>query len=317
MLGRLATFRSRATAGATAAVVAASTAAAYSGLSPPALAQNALWAPDDWFALQAKPPPALSPWEWRPLKVWSVEQTSPNTKLIRFVFDNIHAAAGMEVASYLLVRAPIGKEKEDGTRGVVIRPYTPSHTTVGYLELVIKRYEEGNMSRHIHSLKPGDTLDFKGPVMGLPIIQNEFESIGLIAGGTGITPMLQVAQRIVENEGDATKVSLIFANVSEDDILLKQKIDELAAAHPRQLAVYYVLDQPPEGWQGGTGYLTKEMLAERLPPPSEGLLSKVLVCGPPGMVKSVAGGLPNKKGQGEFGGILKELGYEASQVFKF
>jgi cytochrome-b5 reductase len=117
--------------------------------------------------------------------VWSVEQTSPNTKLIRFVFDNVHAAAGMEVASYLLVRAPIGTEKADGTRAMVLRPYTPSHTTVGYLELVIKRYEEGLMSTHIHSLRPGDTLDFKGPIMGLPIIQNEFESIGLIAGGTG------------------------------------------------------------------------------------------------------------------------------------
>jgi cytochrome-b5 reductase len=89
------------------------------------------------------------------------------------------------VASYLLVRAPIGTEKADGTRAMVLRPYTPSHTTVGYLELVIKRYEEGLMSTHIHSLRPGDTLDFKGPIMGLPIIQNEFESIGLIAGGTG------------------------------------------------------------------------------------------------------------------------------------
>jgi cytochrome-b5 reductase len=111
------------------------------------------------------------------------------------------------------------------------------------------------------------------------------ESIGLIAGGTGITPMLQVAQRIVENEHDATKVTLIFANVREEDILLRSKIEELAAAHPRQLKVYYVLDEPPEGWKGGKGYLTKEMLAAHLPPPSGGPLTKVLLCGPPGMVR--------------------------------
>ena len=288
LVGRLAAaLRGRvgAATAAAAAAAAATSAATYGGLSPPALQQNALWAPDNWFGLTALPPPALSPWEWRPLKVWSVEQTSPNTKLIRFVFDNVHAAAGMEVASYLLVRAPIGTEKADGTRAMVLRPYTPSHTTVGYLELVIKRYEEGLMSTHIHSLRPGDTLDFKGPIMGLPIIQNEFESIGLIAGGTGITPMLQVAQRIVENEHDATKVSLIFANVREEDILLRSKIEELAAAHPRQLKVYYVLDEPPEGWKGGKGYLTKEMLAAHLPPPSGGPLTKVLLCGPPGMVR--------------------------------
>lgn len=50
--------------------------------------------------------------------------------------------------------------------------------------------------QHIHSLKPGDTLDFKGPIEGLPIIQNEFDTIGLIAGGSGVTPMLQVIPQI-------------------------------------------------------------------------------------------------------------------------
>lgn len=47
----------------------------------------------------------------------------------------------------------IGKEKEDGSKRAVIRPYTPSHTTVGYLELVIKEYPQGKMSKHISSLK--------------------------------------------------------------------------------------------------------------------------------------------------------------------
>jgi cytochrome-b5 reductase len=154
----------------------------------------------EWLEQQlADHPPAMSKDKWTPLKLWSVIQQSPNTKLLRFVFDDPHAAAGMDVASYLLTRAFIGKEKEDGSRGVVVRPYTPSHTTIGYLELVVKGYPEGKMSKHMHSLKPGDTLDFKGPMLGTPIIQNEFEEIGLIAGGSGITPMLQVAQRALAN----------------------------------------------------------------------------------------------------------------------
>lgn len=147
----------------------------------------------EWLEQEtAEHPPALSKTSWTPLKVWSVIEQSPNTKLIRFVFDDPFAAAGMEVASYLLTRAYIGKEKPDGTRGAVSRPYTPSHTTIGYLELVVKGYPEGKMSKHINSLKKGDTLDFKGPMLGVPIIQNEFDSIGLIAGGSGVTPMLQV-----------------------------------------------------------------------------------------------------------------------------
>lgn len=46
----------------------------------------------------------------------------------------------------------------------VIRPYTPTsdEDQKGFLEFIIKRYPEGPMSEHIHSLKPGDTLDTKG-----------------------------------------------------------------------------------------------------------------------------------------------------------
>ena len=52
-----------------------------------------------------RPPPALSPTEWRPLKVFSVEELTHNTKRLRFTFPDVHAAAGMEVASCLVTRA--------------------------------------------------------------------------------------------------------------------------------------------------------------------------------------------------------------------
>lgn len=55
---------------------------------------------------------------------------------------------------------------------------------------------------------------------------------------------VQVADHILSNPADHTKVSLIFANVSENDILCKDKIDALAAKHPDQFRVYYVVDKP-------------------------------------------------------------------------
>ena len=45
------------------------------------------------------------------------------------------------------------------------------------------------MSSHIHNLKVGETLEMKGPILKFPYVANEFESIALIAGGSGITPM--------------------------------------------------------------------------------------------------------------------------------
>ena len=43
--------------------------------------------------------------------------------------------------------------------------------------------------------------------------------------------MLQVASEIVNNPEDKTQVSLVFANQTEKDIILKEELDEMAAKH--------------------------------------------------------------------------------------
>lgn len=99
----------------------------------------------------------------------------------------------------------------------------------------------------------------------------------MIAGGTGITPMLQVARYSLFNPGDPTKFSLIYANVNEDDILLRVELDYLVAMFPYRFKVFYVLNNPPAGWKGGAGYISKEYIQEHLPAP--GSSSKILICG--------------------------------------
>ena len=95
-------------------------------------------------------------------------------------------------------------------------------------------------------MKVGDKLDFKGPILKRAYKPNEYEHIGMIAGGTGITPMLQVIDEIIENPADKTKVSLIFANQSVNDILLKEQLDKREQLHPDQLKIYYVVDKLEE-----------------------------------------------------------------------
>lgn len=52
-----------------------------------------------------------------------------------------------------------------------------------------------------------------------------------IAGGSGLTPMLQIAQEVVRNPEDKTEVTLVFANKTEDDILLRKELDAMARKH--------------------------------------------------------------------------------------
>lgn len=89
---------------------------------------------------------------------------------------------------------------------------------------------------------------------------NMVRKLGMIAGGTGITPMLQITKAIMRNSDDKTMVDLIFANVTAEDILLRDDLDELAAQYPEKFKVHYVLNTPPEGWKGGVGFVTPEMI---------------------------------------------------------
>ena len=83
----------------------------------------------------------------------------------------------------------------------------------------------------------------------------------MIAGGTGITPMLQIIRAVIRGRstGDKTEIDLIFANVNKEDILLKEDLDQLAK-EDKGFRIHYVLNNPPEKWDGGVGFVTPEMI---------------------------------------------------------
>lgn len=173
------------------------------------------------------------------------------------------------------------------------------------------------MTPIIHDLKVGDKLEFKGPIQKYNWEKDQKANLGMIAGGTGITPMLQVIRRVFDDKSTdkKTKIALIFANQTEEDILLKDELDKIAKEHPDRFKVVYALDNAPENWNGVTGYVTKEVVEAHLPSAKQED-TVIFVCGPPPMVKSIAGPKDGFK-QGEVDGILKELGYTTENVFKF
>jgi cytochrome-b5 reductase len=144
-----------------------------------------------------------------------------------------------------------------------VRSYTPISSDVnpGYFDLLIKSYPTGNISRHLATLNIGDKMKVKGPKGAMVYTPNMVRHFGMIAGGTGITPMLQVAKAILRgrSSGDKTQVDLIFANVNEEDILLRQDLDKLAR-EDSGFRVHHVLNNPPEGWTGGVGFVTADMI---------------------------------------------------------
>ncbi|CAN6996675.1 unnamed protein product [Brassica oleracea var. botrytis] len=76
------------------------------------------------------------------------------------------------------------------------------------------------------------------------------------------------ARAILENPTDKTKVHLIYANVTYNDILLREELESLTANYPDQFKIYYVLNQPPETWDGGVGFVSKDMIQAHCPAPA-------------------------------------------------
>lgn len=212
----------------------------------------------------------------------------------------------------------ITKFKPENAEKPVIRPYTPvsDESDKGHMDLLVKVYPNGPMSEHLFSMKPGDTLDIKGPIPKYSWSENKHSHIAFIAGGTGITPMYQLMRAIFNNPSDKTKVSLIYGNVGESDILLREEFDKLEKEHPDQFKTFYTLDNPTESWHNGKGFISKEVLKEILPDAKQDNI-KVFVCGPPGLYKAISGPKTSPTDQGDLSGALKELGYSKEQVYKF
>ncbi|CAN3376844.1 hypothetical protein DIURU_001624 [Diutina rugosa] len=186
-----------------------------------------------------------------------------------------------------------------------IRYYSPisNEFDAGFFDILVKSYPRGLVSSRFAQLKEGQTVKFRGPVGKLDYVPNMAKRLGLVAGGSGITPILQVLTAIITNPKDHTDVDLIYANDTENDILLKNEIDQIAERWPGdRLRVFYTLTKPPADWNGGVGYVSRDMMEEHLPAADDE--NQLFICGPPEMKKSVK----------EF---ASELGWNSNNVFCF
>lgn len=97
--------------------------------------------------------------------------------------------------------------------------------------------------------------------------------------------MLQLINEVCKRSGDETQLALIFANQTEDDILLRDDLDVLAAKHQDQLKVWYTVDRATPTWKYSTGFISDEMIKNNLFPPSTDTIT--VMCGPPPMVSTI------------------------------
>lgn len=223
--------------------------------------------------------PVLNPIKFNEFPLIQKTVLSHNTAIYRFGLPRPGDSLGLPIGQHVSIAAEInGKE--------VMRSYTPTSSDVdkGYFDLLIKAYPNGNISKHVSNLTIGSTIRVRGPKGAFQYTPNMVKTFNMIAGGTGITPMYQIINAIARDPTDTTQVNLIYANVNEEDILLRKEIDALVASNPN-INVHYVLNNSPEGWIGSTGFVTPEIIKANTTPASSDV--KLLLCGPPPMVSAI------------------------------
>ncbi|EPY23182.1 hypothetical protein STCU_07828 [Strigomonas culicis] len=145
-------------------------------------------------------------------------------------------------------------------------------------------------------MRPGDAVEMKA-CGGLQVDlrpqtkQIRFRSaiikkFGLIAGGSGIAPMLQLIRAALNPpySDSFETIRLIYAAEDERELTYKHLLRSYQRQTPDKFTCDFVLNNPPEGWTEGVGYIDKAVLQHALPPPSKDLL--IAICGPPVMQRS-------------------------------
>lgn len=226
---------------------------------------------------------------------------------------------GLKAGRHLIVSAT--KEGK-----MISRNYSPvsPENTVGYFDLCVKVYrpnekfpQGGLMSQYLDAMTIGEFVEVKGPIgkcyysgpAELTMLQGEaartkrVTSLGMIAGGVGLTPLLAILRKILANPADTTKVTLLFANQTENDIFMREELEALQERHSN-FKLWYTLDRPSPDWKFSQGFITADMIKQNMFDGGNAP-SSFLICGPPPMVKFAC--LPN----------LEQLGVPQDDVIVF
>jgi cytochrome-b5 reductase len=234
--------------------------------------------------------------EYREFPLVEKVELTHNTRKFRFALPSPDSELGLPIGMHVWVLAKDADGKEHR------RSYTPTslYDAKGHFDLVIKLYPTGIFSQYIEKFAIGDKLKVCGPKGRFKYSPGMKRAFGMLAGGSGITPCFQIMKEILRHPEDKTQLSLLYGNLTVDDILLRDELDEMDSKD--NCEVYHVLNNAPEDWKQGSGFITPEMISTHFPAPAEDVL--ICLCGPPPMIKAMKG-------------HLDALGYTKDMLFTF
>ncbi|MCQ1534736.1 FAD-dependent oxidoreductase [Methanosarcina sp. KYL-1] len=212
-------------------------------------------------------------------------QRTPDIKSIRFEKpQGFRYLAGQ----YIFITLGGGPEK-------MTKHFTLSSSpTEGFLEIT-KRLTGHPFSDALAGLNSGDKVSIRGPY-GEFTFQGEYDKVGMLSGGIGITPLRSMIKYSIDKEL-GTSIILLYSNSRESDIAFMDELEGMQREKP-DIKVIETVTRPGQEWKGVTGRINAEMVKKYMPDYIE---RTFYTCGPPKMVEAMVS-------------LMRELGVPEEQI---
>ncbi|MFJ2960362.1 1,2-phenylacetyl-CoA epoxidase subunit PaaE [Streptomyces sp. NPDC087270] len=136
----------------------------------------------------------------------------------------------------------------------------------------------------VNDLRPGDRVEVMAPSGAFTPDLGAPGHHVLIAAGSGITPMLSIAESVLAADA-VSQVTLFYGNRRSDTVMFADELADLKDVHPARFQIGHVLSREPREAELLSGRLDADRLAALI----DGLVDVPSVdhwwlCGPHGMV---------------------------------
>lgn len=236
--------------------------------------------------------------------ITDIIEESADTKTYVLKVKDSAEAAFFRAGQYVVVRQMV-----DGK--LIARPVSlsssPEESLAGIYKLTVKKVPDGFLSVYIHeNWKVGDVVETSGP-QGTFFYEGlrDAENVVAAAGGSGITPLLSMAQAIADGD-ENFNLHILYGCRTKADMLFKDKFAKICKKTDKVKVDYVLSDEDVEGYKHG--FITAEIIKEVAPKNGE---YSLFVAGPQAMYifmdKEVEKlGLINKFYRKELFGSVKE-----------
>ena len=156
-----------------------------------------------------------------------------------------------------------------------------------HVTLTVERLADGEVSPYlVDVLRPGDALEFRGPIGGYFAWEAGMSGpLLLVAGGSGVVPLMAMLRhRSASNSKEPAK--LIYSSRSWEDIIFGEELEQLVEGGDGLEVIHTLTRSQPPGWQGFARRVDAQMLTETAFPPMS--MPVTHICGPTSFVEGAA-----------------------------